>query len=97
MACVVVLELKSKDGQADGLVQFFREILGDTRAYDGNISLELSQSQDDPTSIVVYEKWETKAQYERYLGWREENGSLAKIGEFLAAPPSIRYFDLTDA
>jgi hypothetical protein len=34
---------------------------------------------------------------EKYLAWRTGTGAIAKLGELVAAQPSIRYFDKTDA
>lgn len=97
MACVVILEVAAKEGQSEALLQAFRDILGDTRAYDGNQGLELVRDQDAPEKFIAYEKWDSRAHYEKYFNWRQESGTLAKIGELLAGPPSIRYFEITDA
>ena len=55
------------------------------------------QNQDDKDNLVLVEKWETKAAYESYLGWRQETGVFDQLVAALAAPPSIRYFEITDA
>ena len=97
MPVTVILEVKAKQGMAESLVSMFKEILPDTRAYDGNIDIKLVQKQDDPSILVAVEQWGTRANYEQYLAWRTENGSLAAIAEQLDGPPIIRYFDPTDA
>ena len=55
------------------------------------------QNQDDTNTLVLIEQWDTRGQYEKYLAWRQESGTLAKIVELLDGPPSIRYFDPTGA
>ena len=60
MAVTVILEVKAKPGTGDNLVSVFRQILPDTRSYDGCISLELIQNQDDPDVLIAYECWETR-------------------------------------
>ena len=37
--------------------------------------------------------WEAKEQQLSYLGWRKERGDIDKLGELLAAPPEIVFFE----
>ena len=97
MAGTVILEVKAKPGTGDNLVSVFRQILPDTRSYDGCISLELIQNQDDPDVLIAYECWETREHYEKYFAWRKETGALDTLGPLLVDAPNIRYFNLTDA
>ena len=97
MAVTVLLELKAKSGTGGGLVGVFKQILPDTRAFDGNIGVTVLQNQDDPDTLVLVEEWETKPHYEKYLAWRTETGAMDQLAPALDAPPSIRYFDTADA
>ena len=97
MGVTVLLEVKAKAGTIDQLIGKFSEILPDTRSYDGNIGIELVQNQDDANTLVAIEQWDTRAQYEKYLAWRQESGTLAEIVELLDGPPNIRYFSPTGA
>ena len=97
MAVKVLLELKARPGAGDALVAIFRGVLPDTRAYDGCIGVETLRGQDDPDTVVLVESWESRAHYERYFAWRQGPGRIEKLGETLAGPPSLRYFDLADA
>ena len=97
MTCTVLLELQVQADKIDTVKGVFKDILGDTRAYDGCSGVEVINNQDDASIIVLIEKWESRAKYEKYLGWREETGALEQLGTLLSAPPSIRYFDPVDA
>jgi len=97
MAVTVLLELKAKSGTGGGLVEVFKQILPDTRKFDGNISVTTYQNQDDPDTVVLIEEWESRPAYEKYLGWRQETGALDQLGQAIEGAPSIRYFDATDA
>ncbi len=97
MAVMVLLELTAKEGGGDGVVGAFREILPDTRKYDGFVDIVVHQNQDNKDNLVVIEKWETKAAYEKYLAWRTETGVIGQLVSACVGPPSIRYFDITDA
>jgi len=95
MAATIILEVKAKPGGGDELVALFKNILPDTRSYDGCISVDVYRNQDEPEVITLVEQWEARPKYETYLGWRQESGALDALGAMLAAPPSIRFFDNT--
>ncbi len=97
MAITVMLEVQAQPEKAAELKQVFKEILVDTRAYDGCISVEVTENQDDTANLVLLEKWQSRAHYEKYFAWRVESGAIDTLGTFLAQPPSIRYYDTIDA
>ena len=94
---IVVLEVKAKAGTGNDLIATLKELFPDTRAYDGNIDIIAIQNQDDPDSIIAYERWETREKYEKYLAWRTETGAIEALVNATVGEPSIRYFDVTDA
>ncbi len=93
MTCVVLLELEVKEEAVEGLMAGLKDIFPDTRAYEGCIDVYASQDQDKPTTIVMVERWESRAHYEKYFAWRTERGDIENMSQALSAPPSIRYFD----
>ena len=97
MAVKIVLELKAKPGAGDSLLETFRSILPDTRAYDGCIGVDTLRDRDDPDTLMLVETWESRAHYEKYFAWRQESGLVEQLGKVVAAPPNLRYFDHTDA
>ena len=97
MSCMVLLEVKANAGTGADMVGTFKSILPDTRAYDGCLGVEVYQNQDDPDVVVLVEKWESKAHYEKYFGWRQETGLVDQLVQAIQGPPSLRYFDPTDA
>ena len=97
MAVRVLLEVKAKPGTGNDLVAVFKSALPETRAYEGCIGIDTLQSSDDPDNLLLVEVWETRGHYEKYLAWRQETGVFDQLTQALAGPPSIRYFDLTDA
>ncbi|MEM7543140.1 MAG: antibiotic biosynthesis monooxygenase [Pseudomonadota bacterium] len=97
MACVVLLEINVKDEAIEGIKSGLGGMFPDTRAYEGNIDIYATQDQDNPNTIVMVEKWESRQHYEKYFAWRTERGDIDALGEALASPPSIRYMDILDA
>ena len=97
MAVTVLLELPVKPDSVDTLKKLFKEILPDTRAYEGYLDLKVYGNQDDKGNLILVEHWASRAHYEKYLAWRTETGLLDKLGSMLTGPPSIRYYDEVDA
>ncbi len=96
MATTVILEAKTKSGTGNDVLAKLKELLPDTRSYDGCLSLDVYQQQDDSDTVVMVEQWESKSHYQKYLDWRMETGVFAQLVEALEGEPSIRFFDLTD-
>ena len=97
MACTVVLEIKSKPDMVGTVKDLFKEILPDTRAYDGCQGVEVVENQDESGNVILIESWDSREKYDKYLGWRVETGLLDRLGPMLDGAPSVRYFDKVDA
>lgn len=97
MACTVILEIQLKPDMIDAAKGAFKEILPDTRSYDGCQGVAVTENQDNAGNLVLVETWETRAKYEKYLGWRAETGVLDQLGAMCDGDPSIRFFDPVDA
>jgi quinol monooxygenase YgiN len=96
MAITVLLEIRTQPDKADDMVQWMHDNLPDTRARQGAGKMELIVDQDDPTHMVVYEIWDSKADQEAYVAWRAERGDIEVLGGMLVAPPSSAFFDIVD-
>jgi quinol monooxygenase YgiN len=97
MTCIVILEATAKKGTGAQLVEAFRGLLPDTRNKQGCEAVEVTTNLDDADNLVLVERWATRRDYEAYLAWRQQRGDLDTLGAMLAGPPSIRYFNLTNA
>ena len=97
MTCIVIFEVTAKNGTGAQLVEVFRSILPVTRTKDGCEGVEVTTDVDNADSLLLVERWTTRKHYEDYLAWRQQRGDLDQLIEALAGPPSIRYFDLTNA
>lgn len=73
MAELVVLNFKAAEGQFDALSNLFRAVLGDTRAFDGCIKVDVYEDEENLT-INLVEEWETLSHQQKYLAWRVETG-----------------------
>ena len=97
MSVLALLEAPVKSEDISNMKSYMAEILPDTRAYDGCRGVDEYFNTEDAGNMVLVEYRDSRAQYEKYVGWRTETGVMDKIGVMLARPPSIRYFEKTDA
>ncbi len=95
MSVRVLFEVSVKP-DAD-LITWLKELLPDTRAFDGCEGVEVVQNQDDANNILLIEKWASRSHHEKNAAWRTERGDTEKLGATLVGSPSIRYFDTADA
>ena len=96
MSVVVLLEMQIKPGSVNEVNAFLKDNLADTRGYEGCQGLDVYDNMDETGNLVVYERWDSRSHYEKYLAWRTETGTMDRVGAMLKAPPSIRYFERVD-
>jgi quinol monooxygenase YgiN len=97
MSVVVLLELQVKPEAVNEVKANFKKLLPETRAYAGCLGLDVYGNMDDSGNIVLYERWESRDHYQKYLAWRTETGVLNALGANLTGPPKIRYYERVDA
>jgi quinol monooxygenase YgiN len=93
---LVHLEVKAKPERVHDVIGLLKQLLPETRAYDGCQEVAVYLNEDGRT-FVYFEMWDSKSHYERYLAWREETGVLAELVALIEDPPNIRYFEPVDA
>ena len=97
MSILVVLELEAVPGSEATMIDVLRRNLGDTRARQGCEGVTVHQDQDRPASIVLVERWATRADDGAYRAWRAGEGAIKEMAGLVAGPPTIRYYDDVDA
>ncbi|PKP74552.1 MAG: antibiotic biosynthesis monooxygenase [Alphaproteobacteria bacterium HGW-Alphaproteobacteria-6] len=86
MSVVVLLHLKAKPDSFETLKATLAAILPDTRAFEGCLGICACADAED-NAMLVYERWQTKADQEAYIGWRAGRGDLDKLATLLRAAP----------
>jgi quinol monooxygenase YgiN len=56
------VEQQLKAAEAENIKRLLKEILPDTRAYDGCLGVDVITNQDDGNNLVLVEKWKTRPQ-----------------------------------
>jgi quinol monooxygenase YgiN len=97
MSILVVLELDAVEGAEDEMIAVLRRTLADTRARHGCEGVTVHQDHDRPTSVVLVERWASRADDDAYRVWRAGDGAVPEMAKLVAGPPRIRYFDDVDA
>jgi quinol monooxygenase YgiN len=93
MPVTVILELHIKPEAVDDVIAGLAADLPDTRAYQGNLSVEVGRDQADPGHITLVERWQKRADQETYIAWRTSTGSMERTIAASSAPPTITYYD----
>ena len=97
MAVIVTIGLQIDPDRLDEFKQIMREILPDTRAFSGCISVEVLEHHDVTGGITLLEKWDSVEDQVKYINWRTETGMMGTLEGFLVAEPVILYYDKLDA
>lgn len=93
MAVTVTLAFSVKLERAYEFKSLLRDLLPDTRAYEGCIRVDVYQDQGDPGYVYLAEDWQSKVHQQKYQAWRDESGIADTLGPFLAGEPRFNYFD----
>ncbi len=89
----VTLTFKCQPGKGADLLTAFSTSLGDTRAFDGCVSVSTFVDADNPDTVVLIEEWDSRLQQEAYLGWRVESGMIGMLAPILAEPLEMHYLE----
>ena len=96
MAVMVLLTITTNESDVDSFKALMDEILPDTRAYKGCQEIVSYQNQDDGRNFVLVEQWDTRTDYEKYVAWRTETGTLARLVALCEGEPNIQLFDVAN-
>ena len=96
MTVSVLLEGFLKEGERDGFTALLTEKFKVTRTFDGFQTIDLTYNVEDPSNWVITELWDSKEEYQKYLQFRQEDGTLDEVASVCRDAPSVRIFDLVE-
>jgi|TARA_B100000085_G_scaffold44995_1_gene38154 quinol monooxygenase YgiN len=82
VSVLVNLEIPVKKERIEDFFNYLRDILVDTRAYEGCIRLETYHDMEN-SKVLLIEEWEKIENQESYMQWRTETGLVEALEEFL--------------
>ena len=91
MSVLINLEFPIKPEKGDDFLDFMREALVATRAYDGCISVK-TYLEEDSSIVLLVEEWESAENQAAYMKWRLETGLMEALAEFLAGELVVRTY-----
>jgi quinol monooxygenase YgiN len=79
----------ARPDRAHDLLRELRARIEPTRAQPGNLEFALYQQADAPATIVAYERWASRADWERHLQGEHVTSLMTVFEAILAEPPRI--------
>jgi len=93
MSIKVMLELHVKTDDLDASYAGIHETLVATRAFAGNVSVEVLVDHTDPGRIILLETWDTADDHDAYVAWRATpEGAATALIAVVDAPLVTRTF-----
>ena len=87
MPVTVLFELRMKPGAVPAARDLMHRTLEVTRAFDGNLGIEVLVDADDEAHWMMYQLWDTVEHDEAYRNFRAGEGKVTELPPLLAAPP----------
>lgn len=94
-AVTVTVRLSAKEPAV--LRAYLAKVLPVTRAAQGCRYCHTHAMSDSPGEIVLIQGWDSAADQQRYIAWRESRGDLKELVALLSQPPRVELFELVDA
>ncbi|TIH40600.1 putative quinol monooxygenase [Subtercola vilae] len=95
MPTTALLDLTIKPEALGGAHAAISTVLEATRAFEGNLGVDVVVDVNDPAHILLIEHWASIEADEAYRAWRETDEGKSDLGSLLAAAPTLTIF--TDA
>ena len=78
----MIKNFKAAEGNFEALGDFFKDVLVDTRAFEGCSQVDVYVDESASTYTLI-EEWETFSAHDNYASWRIERGDLDETGDLL--------------
>ena len=97
MTLIATLDLRFDPAQLDEARTVINRVLTETRAFDGNLGVDVLVDTADPAHFVVVESWASLAHDDAYRAWRATPEGASELGSILAAAPTLTRFERAEA
>jgi heme oxygenase (mycobilin-producing) len=92
MSVTATLELRLKAEDLEQSYAIVHETLAATRAFDGNLGVDVLIDNTDPTHLLVVESWRSIEDDNAYRAWRATDAGKSDLGSVLAGAPVLTIF-----
>ena len=93
MSVMVSVEMPIRPEKFDEAVAFLRDILPDTRAFEGCEHLDTYLDREGSRALLI-ERWTAPENQQAYIGWRVESGFLDQWGEFASGEANFGTWEI---
>ena len=97
MAIIATLELRFDPAKIDQARALMHDVLAETRAFDGNLGVDVLVDSNDPAHWVAHETWESAEHDAAYREFRAGPGAITELGPLLAGAPVLTWFEVDDS
>ncbi|KAA1380081.1 putative quinol monooxygenase [Aeromicrobium fastidiosum] len=97
MTIIATLDLRFDPARLDEARALMHGVLDDTRAFDGNLGVDVLVDVNDPAHWVAYETWESPEHDAAYREFRAGPGAVAAMPPLLAAAPVLTWLEVDDS
>jgi len=87
----------AKPGSADELTRILRQVVDETRQFDGCERVEVYRPEHDENALVLIERWRSPEAYANYQNWRAGTGVRETLRALMATPPEVQQLTAVDA
>jgi quinol monooxygenase YgiN len=93
MAVTSLLDMNIAPASLPEAPAIIAQVLTATRAFDGNLGVEVLVDTADPAHFVAVETWESIAHDDAYRAWRATPEGASALGSILAGAPTLTRFE----
>ena len=96
MSIIVLVNLDVKEKSVEELKKYLKEILPDTRSFEGCQGVQVYESKESPTKMTIHAKWISEEAQKKYMSWRIDTGALDKLMPMLSEQPNLEFHNIVD-
>jgi quinol monooxygenase YgiN len=96
MTVTALLDLHVTEEARATALQVIEGVLVATRAFPGNLGVEVVVDVVDDTHFLAVERWASLADDDAYRAWRATPEGASALGSILAGPPSLTRYASAD-
>ncbi len=89
MTITATLQMRFKPDLLDEAKTVLARVLAETRAFDGNVGVDVLVDLEDAGHWVANEIWESVEHDDAYRAFRAGEGKITDLGPLLAAAPVL--------
>ncbi len=94
MELTVIARAKAKPGREKDLERALRDAVDGTHREEGCLKYVLHRSADDPSLLMVFERWTSKQALDEHLVSANIQELFKKVPDLVLAPPEIAAFEV---